>query len=89
MDPIKSALMWLQWTRQGTVISFLHVSHTDVADTGLCCDTLPLYNAEFTTPPTRATPKPICPILLKNCAAISRCVFCKIHTRGHNTHDFL
>lgn len=30
---------------------------------------LPLYKAEFTTPPTKATPSPICPILLNNCAA--------------------
>lgn len=30
----------------------------------------PLYNAELTTPPTIATPRPSCPILFKNCAAI-------------------
>lgn len=30
----------------------------------------PLYNAELTTPPTNATPRPSCPILFKNCAAI-------------------
>lgn len=31
---------------------------------------LPLYKAEFTTPPTIATPKPNCPILFNICAIL-------------------
>ena len=38
---------------------------------------LPLYNAELTTPPANAIPKPNWPILLNNCAIFLSFENCK------------